>query len=68
MRFYRPTFAEIDLGLFHHSAVFIGDKYKILSSAPDDSAYRVYKNHGRVVSEKIGPTNELLPVAELYRR
>ena len=47
---------------------FIGDKYKILSSAPDDSAYRVYKNHGRVVSEKIGPTNELLPVAELYRR
>ena len=46
----------------------IDDKYKVLSSAPEASAYRVYKKRGRVVSEKIKVTDGMLPISELYRR
>jgi dipeptidase E len=45
----------------------IDDKYfKIISSAADASAYRVYKKCGKIISKKIKQTSELLPIGILY--
>ena len=47
---------------------FIDGKYfRILSAKPGAGAYKVYKKHGKVISDRIENKAKLAPIAELYR-
>lgn len=44
-----------------------GQFFKVLTSKPGAAAYQVYKHNGRVVSEKIEQSDQLLPIEKIYR-
>ncbi|OGH73442.1 MAG: hypothetical protein A3C90_03800 [Candidatus Magasanikbacteria bacterium RIFCSPHIGHO2_02_FULL_51_14] len=47
---------------------FIDGQYRIITSKPRASAYRVYKKQGEVVSEKIQQKSKLSPIFDLYKK
>jgi len=48
---------------------FIDSKYfKIITSKPSAGAYKIYKKHGKIISEKIEQKIELSPIEELYKK
>ncbi len=46
---------------------FIDGKYRVINSKKSAGAYRVYKQKGEVVSEKIEQTSTLMPISHLYQ-
>lgn len=47
---------------------FLDDKYRVITSKPAAKAYRVFKENGKVISERIPQKEELTPIATLYKR
>lgn len=45
-----------------------GEHFKVITSKPHVGAYRVYKKHGKIVSEKIPQKTELFPILGLIER
>ena len=46
--------------------ICIDNTYRVIASQPAAQAYRVYKKHGKVIAERIEPSTQLKPRADLY--
>jgi hypothetical protein len=44
-----------------------GRFYRVITSRSYAHAYRVHKNRGKVVAERISPEKQLAPIESLYR-
>lgn len=57
----------IGLGLDDYAAIeILGDKFKIITAKPFAGALKVFKQNGKVVSQKL-PKNKFMPLSELLK-
>ncbi|MCB9230880.1 MAG: peptidase E [Bacteroidia bacterium] len=48
--------------------IFMDDQYKVINSKDKASAWRVFKQNGKVVTRQIAQNDQFSPVTELYER
>ena len=71
-----PSFSEmiarrggIGIACDNNAAIeIVGDHYRILTSAPNAKAYKLFKRNGRAVIAELHPDSEYAPLADLLQR
>ncbi len=61
--------SEVGIAIDNNCAIeFIDGGYRVITSQPGASAYRVYKGRGGIVEERLEQKEELSPIAELVKK